>query len=175
MICSEESGLIIRVADEEDRRRVLVQLTVKGLKLIESAAETRFQSATDAIACLNRQQTSQLSSLLRVVLLARENFQGNWSSLWAVIDFRSWTSSKTRLRGAFCLRLCAVCLCPLEASAWSARSLCAGLLEVSTAAGASAVAAVVVADLRAATSVRGAWARLCCLAGAVRESLRARV
>ena len=69
----EEFGLISRVADEEDRRRVLVQLTVKGLKLIESAAEIRFQSATDAIACLNRQQTSQLSNLLRVVLLAQEN------------------------------------------------------------------------------------------------------
>ena len=69
----EEFGLISRVADEEDRRRVLVQLTVKGLKLIESAAEIRFQSATDAIACQNRQQTSQLSNLLRVVLLAQEN------------------------------------------------------------------------------------------------------
>jgi cytochrome b561 len=69
----EESGLISRMADEEDRRRVLVQLTVKGLKLIENAAEIRFESAADAIACLNRQQTSQLSNLLRAVLLAQEN------------------------------------------------------------------------------------------------------
>jgi DNA-binding MarR family transcriptional regulator len=69
----EASGLLSRMADEEDRRRVLVQLTVKGLKLIENAAEIRFESAADAIACLNGQQTSQLSNLLRVVLLAQEN------------------------------------------------------------------------------------------------------
>ena len=45
----EDSGLISRVSDEEDRGRVLVQLTDDGLKLIECAAETRFQSAVDAI------------------------------------------------------------------------------------------------------------------------------
>lgn len=71
----EESGMISRVADEEDRRRVFVQLTAEGLRLIESAAEIRFQTATDAIACLNRQQTGQLSNLLRLVLLAQENLQ----------------------------------------------------------------------------------------------------
>jgi DNA-binding MarR family transcriptional regulator len=69
----EESGLTSRASDEEDRRRVFVQLTANGLKLIESAAEIRFQSATDAIACLTQQQTSQLSNLLRLVLVSQEN------------------------------------------------------------------------------------------------------
>lgn len=69
----EESGLISRVADEKDRRRVFVQLTADGLELIEDAAEIRFQSATDALACLDQQQTSQLSKLLRQVLLAQED------------------------------------------------------------------------------------------------------
>lgn len=69
----EESGMISRVADKGDRRRVLVQLTGKGLELIEDAAETRFQSATDALACLSSDQESQLSGLLRRVLLAHEN------------------------------------------------------------------------------------------------------
>ena len=73
----EESDLISRVADEEDRRRVFVQLTARGLKLVENAAEIRFQSATDAIACLNQQQTSQLSNLLRLVLLAQENLHND--------------------------------------------------------------------------------------------------
>jgi DNA-binding MarR family transcriptional regulator len=72
----EESGLASRVSDEKDRRRVFVQLTADGLELIESAAETRFQSATDAIACLDQSQTAQLSYLLRLVLLAQENLQG---------------------------------------------------------------------------------------------------
>ena len=68
----EESGLIGRIPDEEDRRRVLVQLTRTGLKLIEDAAETRFQSATDALACLSNRQSEHLSDLLRLVLLAQE-------------------------------------------------------------------------------------------------------
>ena len=71
----EESGLISRVADEEDRRRVFVQLTEDGIKLVENAAEIRFQSAADSIACLDQKQTSQLSNLLRLVLLAQENLQ----------------------------------------------------------------------------------------------------
>ena len=69
----EQAGLISRVADAEDRRRVLVELTRSGLKLIEDAAETRFQSAAEAIACLDDRQKSQLSDLLRTVLLAQEN------------------------------------------------------------------------------------------------------
>lgn len=68
----EDSGLIARIADEEDRRRVLVELTRNGLKLIEDAAESRFQSAADAMACLSDQQKTQLSNLLRTVLLAQE-------------------------------------------------------------------------------------------------------
>ena len=71
----EESRLISRVADGEDRRRVFVQLTADGLKLVENAAEIRFQSAADSIACLDQRQTNQLSNLLRLVLLAQENLQ----------------------------------------------------------------------------------------------------
>jgi DNA-binding MarR family transcriptional regulator len=69
----EEIDLICRVADDEDRRRVWVHLTRKGLRLIEDVAEVRFQSATDALACLNDHQKCQLSDLLRTVLLAQES------------------------------------------------------------------------------------------------------
>lgn len=67
----EQSGLIKRLADEHDRRRVIVRLTLEGLSLIESAAEIRFKSATDALDCLSQQQRAQLSDLLRIVLLAQ--------------------------------------------------------------------------------------------------------
>lgn len=70
----ENAGLIRRVADEEDRRRVFAQLTRNGLSLIDSATETRFQCATDAIASLDDRQTRQLNGLLRSVLLAQNSF-----------------------------------------------------------------------------------------------------
>jgi len=52
----EEEGLVRRVKDENDGRRVLVQLTQKGLKLIESATEARFESAMEALEGLSKRQ-----------------------------------------------------------------------------------------------------------------------
>jgi len=51
---------------------VLVQLTQKGIKLIEGATEARFESAMDALEGLNKQQRESLSNLLRLVLTAQE-------------------------------------------------------------------------------------------------------
>jgi DNA-binding MarR family transcriptional regulator len=68
----EDSGFITRIADKDDRRRVIVQLTRAGLSLIEDAAESRFQSAEEAVACLDSEQKSQLSGLLKLLLLAQE-------------------------------------------------------------------------------------------------------
>lgn len=68
----EDSGYITRIADRDDRRRVLVQLTRDGLGLIEEAAESRFQSAEQAIACLDSKQRNQLNDLLKLILLAQE-------------------------------------------------------------------------------------------------------
>lgn len=64
----EEDKLVRRIKDDNDGRRVLVQLTKKGLKLIEAAAKARFESATDALESLSSQQRSSLSNLLRLVL-----------------------------------------------------------------------------------------------------------
>lgn len=72
----EAAGLIKRVADKEDRRRVLVQLTGEGLRSIEEAAKSRFQSAEDAVACLSESQRNQLNDLLRLVLMSQENKPG---------------------------------------------------------------------------------------------------
>ena len=66
----EESGLVRRIADSEDRRKVLVQLTSKGLKLIEDATEVRFEAALDALQNLTPSQRESLSDLLRLLLSA---------------------------------------------------------------------------------------------------------
>ena len=68
----EEEQLVRRVKDDNDLRRVLVQLTKKGLKLIEGATEARFESATDSLDGLSRQQRENLSNLLRQVLTTQE-------------------------------------------------------------------------------------------------------
>ena len=69
----EEEGLVRRVKDENDGRRVLVQLTQKGLQLIEGATEARFESATEALEGLNRKQRRSLTGLLRLVLASQED------------------------------------------------------------------------------------------------------
>src|SRR5262245_49842790 len=38
----EEAGLITRVADAEDRRKVVIELTAKGRRVIDAATATRF-------------------------------------------------------------------------------------------------------------------------------------
>ena len=64
----EEENLVRRIKDENDGRRVLVQLTKKGLKLIEDATRARFETATDALENLSDRQRTSLSNLLRLVL-----------------------------------------------------------------------------------------------------------
>ncbi|MGD8347452.1 MAG: MarR family transcriptional regulator [Lysobacterales bacterium] len=64
----EAEGLVRRLPDPDDRRRVLVQLTRRGLDLIESATEARFETALSSLDGLNAVQRRQLSDLLRLVL-----------------------------------------------------------------------------------------------------------
>jgi DNA-binding MarR family transcriptional regulator len=68
----EEGQLVRRIKDDNDLRRVLVQLTKKGLKLIEGATEARFESAMEALEGLSREQRESLSNLLRLVLTTQE-------------------------------------------------------------------------------------------------------
>ena len=64
----EEDELVRRIKDKNDGRRVLVQLTNKGLNLIEEASKARFETASDALEGLSTVQRNSLSSLLRLVL-----------------------------------------------------------------------------------------------------------
>lgn len=67
----ESDGLVRRLKDEKDRRRVLVQLTRKGLKLVEQASEARFEAANEALQNLTSVQRRKLSDLLRLVVTSQ--------------------------------------------------------------------------------------------------------
>ena len=69
----ERDGLVRRLADAQDRRKVLVQLTPRGLDRIEGATDARFEAALDALAPLDPQQRKSLSKLLRQLLAAHES------------------------------------------------------------------------------------------------------
>lgn len=69
----EEEELVRRVKDENDGRRVLVQLTQEGFKLIEGATEARFETAMEALEGLSKRQRESLSNLLRLVLSAQDD------------------------------------------------------------------------------------------------------
>ncbi len=67
----EAEGLVERLPDAGDRRRVLVKLTEKGLTLIESATEARFEAALLSLDKLKPGQRTELSDLLRLVLMGQ--------------------------------------------------------------------------------------------------------
>ncbi len=67
----ESDGLVRRLKDDEDRRRVLVQLTRKGHRLVENASEARFEAATEALRDLTFEQRRALSDLLRLVITSQ--------------------------------------------------------------------------------------------------------
>jgi DNA-binding MarR family transcriptional regulator len=69
----EEDRLVRRVKDDNDLRRVLVQLTKEGLTLIEGATEARFESAMETLDSLSKKQRESLSDLLRLVLTTQDD------------------------------------------------------------------------------------------------------
>jgi len=71
----ESKGLVRRVHDPADRRRVLVELTAQGHKQVENATRARFEIASSALARLDRKRRKQLSDLLRQLLLAQDELQ----------------------------------------------------------------------------------------------------
>jgi DNA-binding MarR family transcriptional regulator len=63
-----EAGLVERERDEADRRRVVVRLTRRGRRLVDRAAEARFETAEAALAGLDPAERSELNRLLRRLL-----------------------------------------------------------------------------------------------------------
>lgn len=70
----ESEGLVRRLHDPQDRRRVLVELTASGRKLVEQAMTARFETAAGALNSLDSSQRRQLGDLLRDLLLAQEDW-----------------------------------------------------------------------------------------------------
>lgn len=69
----EAERLVRRVSDPQDRRRVLVQLTTRGRKLVDEATAARFEAASAALAGLSKVQQARLDGLLRELLLAQDD------------------------------------------------------------------------------------------------------
>jgi DNA-binding MarR family transcriptional regulator len=66
------AGLVRRLHDPADRRRVLVELTAQGHRQVENATRARFEIASAALARLDWKRRKQLSDLLRQLLLAQD-------------------------------------------------------------------------------------------------------
>ncbi len=65
----EEAGWIQRRPDPEDRRGVVVTLTLEGCKLIDAATTTRFQQAAGSMPLGNPKELQQVIDYLRRWLL----------------------------------------------------------------------------------------------------------
>lgn len=61
----EVAGLIVRRADPDDRRMVLIELTPKGVRVIDAATATRFQEARASLSPLDDVEMQTLAGLLR--------------------------------------------------------------------------------------------------------------
>jgi DNA-binding MarR family transcriptional regulator len=61
----EQAGLLRREEDPNDRRGVVVGLTMKGREVIEKAAAARFAEAKESLPPLNGNQTKELGAMLR--------------------------------------------------------------------------------------------------------------
>ncbi|WP_336768155.1 MarR family transcriptional regulator [Pantoea endophytica] len=68
----EEVGSIVRVADPDDKRSMLVALTEEGLAKIEQALLVHTQTQNSLLETLDAAQQAQLKTLLSQLLVATE-------------------------------------------------------------------------------------------------------
>lgn len=61
----EEAALIARVADADDRRKVVIELTAKGRRVIDAATATRFAEARASLPEMSEAELETLATLLR--------------------------------------------------------------------------------------------------------------
>lgn len=67
----EDSGLVERHPDPDDRRGLIVQLTEKGKQLVDQALAIRFEHANRTISALSDGERRELVGLLRKLVAAR--------------------------------------------------------------------------------------------------------
>ncbi|MDN0084286.1 MarR family transcriptional regulator [Crenobacter sp. SG2305] len=68
----EVAALVVRRPDPDDRRGVLIELTEKGLRVVEAAAERHIATEHALLAPLSAAERRQLAALLRKLLLLHE-------------------------------------------------------------------------------------------------------
>jgi DNA-binding MarR family transcriptional regulator len=66
----EDRGLIRRADDPDDRRGVLVELTPKGLRMVDAALEHHVETERGLLEGLTTTQRKELADLLRRLLIA---------------------------------------------------------------------------------------------------------
>jgi DNA-binding MarR family transcriptional regulator len=66
----EDRGLIRRADDPDDRRGVLVELTPKGLRMVDAALEHHVETERGLLEGLTATQRRELADLLRRLLIA---------------------------------------------------------------------------------------------------------
>ncbi|HYF51502.1 MAG TPA: MarR family transcriptional regulator [Planctomycetota bacterium] len=66
----EQSGLVKRVPDPHDRRSVLVQLTPKGVKLIDAVMPEHLANESAILRKLSTAERKQLTDLLRQLIVS---------------------------------------------------------------------------------------------------------
>ena len=72
----EKAGLVRRLRDPDDRRGVLVEPTKKGKKLWERTIGVQAQKEALVAEALNERERRELNALLRRVMLAFEEREG---------------------------------------------------------------------------------------------------
>lgn len=71
----EKDGLVTRVRDDEDRRKVYVQLTPEGRKVIDEILAIHFDEQEDMLQGLTRSERSQLADLLGRLEISLETYE----------------------------------------------------------------------------------------------------
>jgi DNA-binding MarR family transcriptional regulator len=68
----ERRGFIARLPDPDDRRGVIVELTDRGLELVDAAVAANVQSDRQMLGRLSEGQVDELAALLRTILIDLE-------------------------------------------------------------------------------------------------------
>jgi DNA-binding MarR family transcriptional regulator len=71
----EERGLVRRRTDPQDRRGIAVELTSRGLALVEGILGARMADAAESLRPLTRREVRELARLLRIVSKSLEEPQ----------------------------------------------------------------------------------------------------
>jgi DNA-binding MarR family transcriptional regulator len=72
----ERAGLVTRVPDPTDRRSVLVELTPKGLELVDTVVEAHAATELRLVSVLSDEEKERLAATLRKLLLSLEGDEG---------------------------------------------------------------------------------------------------